>query len=152
MGLITGKYLEDPHNPDLNFWEAEVIPEVGDWPKDVPGVWATHGMELLFLALLRMMTGDGIPFAVPCVELGDRYCPLTREEVSDLSKEAQDKVMYFPSQLILLRLVRDEDGEVLPESLAKKLLTFAGIQRPEDPFTISFCDAAGIVMEFLPSK
>jgi hypothetical protein len=150
MGFITGKYLEDPHHPDLDVWEPEDPPAIGDWLKDVPGDWAIDDMERLLLALLRAMTGDGFPFAVPCVELGDRYCPLSREAVSDLSEEARDKVLYFPTQLIAIRLIREEDEEVLPESLAKKLLTVAGIQRPDDPFTISFCAAAGIVLELLP--
>jgi hypothetical protein len=152
MGLITGKYLEDPHNPDLALWEAEDIPEVGDWPPGVPYTWTTEESELMLLALLRMLKHDGVPFAVPCVHVEGRYCPLTREAVSDLNKDAQDKVLYFPSQLIVMRLVKDEDEEVLPESLARKLLTFAGIARPEDPFTISFSSAAAILMEFLPGN
>jgi hypothetical protein len=152
MGLITGRYLEDPHHPDLGFWEPPVPPEIDDSWQDVPGDWDIEDMERLFLALLRMMDKGGIPFAVPCVELGDRYCALSREAVSDLSAEAQDKVMHFPSQLIVVRLIREEDEEVLPESLAKKLLTVAGILRPEDPFTISFSHAADIVLVLLTGQ
>jgi hypothetical protein len=152
MGFITGKYLEDPHHPDLAFWEAEDIPPVGDWPKGVPYIWTAEEAELMLLTLLRMLNHGGVPPAVACVELGDRYCPLTTEAVSDLSKEAQGKVLWFASSLVVGWLIRNEDEELLPESLARKLLVFAGIQRPDDPFTLSFCDAAGIVLEFLPSE
>jgi hypothetical protein len=152
MGLITGRYLEDPQNPDLAIWEPEDIPPVAGWPEGLPDIWTIEDMELLFLTLLRMMDADGVPFAVPSFELEERLYPLSREAVSDLSDDAQDRVMWFAATLIVNRLVRDEDEEVLPESLARKLLTVAGIERPEDPFTVSFGSAAGIVLELLPCK
>jgi hypothetical protein len=152
MGLITGKYLEDPHHPDLDFWEPTFPPEIDESWQDIPGDWDLEDMERLFMALLRTMDKGAIPFSVPCVEMGDCYCALSREAVGDLTQDARDKVLHFPSQLIATRLIKEEDEEVLPESLAKKLLKFAGIARPEDPFTLSFSAAADIVLVFLSAE
>jgi hypothetical protein len=149
MGLITGRYLEDPQNPDLTIFGPEDSPAVVDWPEDLPETGTLEEMEQLCVMVLRLMDADGVPFAVPCFELEDRYYPLSREAVSDLSGDAQNKVFNFPTTLIVKRLVRDEDEEVLPESLARKLLTLADIARPDDPFTISFGSAASILLTLL---
>jgi hypothetical protein len=49
-------------------------------------------------------------------------------------------------------LIREQDEEVLPESLANKLFTLAGIYRPDNPFTLSFCAAADIVLILLSGQ
>jgi hypothetical protein len=153
MALITGKYLEDPQNPDLTILEPENSPLIVEWPEDLSETGTLEEMEELFLTILRVMDHDAVPFAVPTFEVEGRHYPLTHEAFSDLSDDAQEKVHWFPTMLVVIRLARDEDVEVLPESLARELLTIVGIEVPDaSPFTISFGSAASIVLESLPRK
>jgi hypothetical protein len=123
MALITGKYLEDPHNPDLTLLEPENSPLIVEWPEDLPETGTLEEMEQLFLMMLRVMDHNAVPFAVPSFELEGRHYPLTPEAVDNLRDDAQDVVTWFPTTLVVMRLAREEDDEVLPESLARKLLT-----------------------------
>jgi hypothetical protein len=152
MALITGKYLEDPQNPDLTLLEPENSPLIVEWPEDLPETGTLEEMEQLFLLMLRVMDHNAVPFAVPSFELEGRHYPLTPEAVDNLRDDAQDVVTWFPTTLVVMRLAREEDDEVLPESLARKLLSLVGIEMPAGPFTISFGSAASLVLESLPRK
>jgi hypothetical protein len=152
MALITGKYLEDPQNPDLTLLEPENSPLIVEWPEDLPETGTLEEMEELFLTMLQVMDHNAVPVAVPTFELEGHHYPLTHQGFDDLSEEAQEKVHWFPTMLVVMRLARDEDIEVLPESLARKLLSLVGIEIPAGPFTISFGSAASLVLESLPRK
>jgi hypothetical protein len=152
MALITGKYLEDPQNPGLTLLEPENSPLIVEWPEDLPETGTLEEMEQLFLMMLRMMDHKAVPFAVPIFELEGCHYPLTPEVVDNLRDDAQDVVTWFPATLVVMRLAREEDDEVLPESLARKLLSLVGIEMPAGPFTISFGSAASLVLESLPRE
>jgi hypothetical protein len=109
MELITGKYLENPENPDLAILEPENNPLIIDWPPDLSETGTLEEMEQLFLMMLRMMDGKGLPLAIPSFELEGKYYPLTMKAYDDLSYESQEKLWFFPTTLLMWRLARDED-------------------------------------------
>jgi hypothetical protein len=75
MALITGKYLEDPQNPDLTILEPENSPLIVEWPEDLSETGTLEEMEELFLTMLRVMDHDAVPFAVPTFEVEGRHYP-----------------------------------------------------------------------------
>jgi hypothetical protein len=147
-----GKYLsEEFRQGGIVVWESRTPFSVRR-PKSKPSPDTTvETIEQLFMKALQMASGSGVPSYIPAAKTDDGYVPLTWDAVADLSEEAQDQMTIFPLELLVKRLVWEQDEELLPPDLAKKL--FSPADAPEaPPLTASFATAAGLMLEQTGSR
>jgi hypothetical protein len=144
----TGKYLGDYSGPDILVWEpAFPKPDVSAVDEEnLSRHISLENIEQVFITLLRMMEKAGLHHALPTTKIEGQYIPLTFEAFNDLNESAQEAIIFLPLKLVVTRLVWEKDEELLPPELARRLFQFMTADLPEEPVTMSFCDAAGLVL------